>query len=259
MTTDALTVQDASYRAGDRHLLREINLRIAPGAITVIAGPNGAGKSTLLGLLTGSQRPASGEVHLLGKPLASYRPADLAKVRGVMPQDIHVDVPMQVGQIVALGRFPHRKTSTKQEDDALIAAALAETETTGLVNRFYHTLSGGERARVALARLLVQEAAVMVLDEPIASLDPKHQYLVLDILRQRADAGAAVIVVLHDLHLSRTYADHAVLLRSGTVAAAGPASTVLSEETLEQVFDIPFLRGTLTNGNEVIVPANHLG
>lgn len=259
MTRNALTVSNASYRAGARNLVQNVNLHIASGSITVIAGPNGAGKSTLLGLLTGSLKPAEGEVHLLGKPLASYRPADLAKVRGVMPQDIHVDVPMRVAQIVALGRFPHRKTSTKQHDDALIAAALEETETAGLTRRYYHTLSGGERARVALARLLVQEANVMVLDEPIASLDPKHQYLVLDILRKRADAGAAVIVVLHDLHLSRTYADAAVLLRNGTVVATGAAHTVLSEDTLEGVFDIPFQRGTLMNGSEVIVPTNHVG
>lgn len=259
MTTDAITVVNASYRAGSRHLLRDVNVRIAGSAITVIAGPNGAGKSTLLGLLTGSLRPASGEVHLRGKSLNAYRPADLAQIRGVMPQDLHVDVPMRVSQIVALGRFPHRKTSTKKHDEALIAAALAETETTGLTHRYYHTLSGGERARVALARLLVQEAAVMVLDEPIASLDPKHQYLVLDILRKRADAGAAVIVVLHDLHLSRTYADDAVLLRNGTVAAVGSASSVLSEDALERVFDIPFLRGELTNGSEVIVPTNRVG
>lgn len=259
MTTDAIAVVNASYRAGARNLVHGVDLRIALGAITVIAGPNGAGKSTLLGLLTGSLKPAEGEVHLLGKPLNVYRPADLAKVRGVMPQDIHVDVPMRVSQIVALGRFPHRKTSTKKEDEALIAAALEETETAGLARRYYHTLSGGERARVALARLLVQEADVMVLDEPIASLDPKHQYLVLEILRQRADAGAAVIVVLHDLHLARTYADYAVLLRNGTVGAAGPASTVLSEAALERVFDIPFLRGELANGSEVIVPTNRLG
>lgn len=256
---NAMQLQNVVVHAGGKVLLNNVSFTVPTKAITVIAGPNGAGKSTLLRVLTGERTPQSGTVHLHGRPLRAYPRDELAKLRGVMPQDIRLDVPMRVREVVALGRFPHRKTSTKEKDRTVIAAALKHTDTAHLASRLYDTLSGGERARVAVARLLVQQAKVMILDEPIASLDPKHQYLVLELLRQRAAAGAAVVVVLHDLHLAREYAEHAVLIKQGTVVATGNASAVLVPTQLATVFDTEFAIGTLANGSSVIVPTAPTG
>lgn len=256
---NAMELESVAVHAGSKALLSNVSFTVPKQAITVIAGPNGAGKSTLLSVLTGERAPRAGTVHLHGEPLRSYPRAELARLRGVMPQDIRLDVPMRVHEVVALGRFPHRKTSTKQTDRTLIAEALADTDTAHLAGRLYDTLSGGERARVAVARLLVQQAKVMILDEPIASLDPKHQYLVLELLRTQAVAGAAVVIVLHDLHLAREYAHHAVLVKSGEVEAAGEATTVLVPARLTQVFDTEFATGTLGNGKTVIVPTAPTG
>ena len=250
----AITLRNVAVHASNQPLLTSVSFSVPTSAITVVAGPNGAGKSTLLGVLTGERSPRTGTVELFGQPLRAYARAELAKLRAVMPQDIRLDVPMRVREVVALGRFPHRKTSTQQADNAHITRALEHTATAHLASRLYHSLSGGERARVAVARLLVQEAPVMILDEPIASLDPKHQYLVLELLQRTAAEGAAVIVVLHDLHLAREYAQHAVLLKQGAVAAAGSARDVLTPRRLAAVFDTAFASGTLANGKNVIVP-----
>lgn len=251
---NAITLANVAIRAGAKALLEDVSVTVPKQGITVVAGPNGAGKSTLLSVLTGERTPHVGTVQVFGQPLRLHSRGDLARLRGVMPQDIRLDVPMRVSEVVALGRFPHRKTSTKRTDDILIAQALDRTDTVHLAGRLYDSLSGGERARVAVARLLVQQAPILLLDEPIASLDPKHQYLVLELLQAEAQAGAAVVIVMHDLHLAREYAQHAVLLKHGTVAAAGPANEVLTTAQLRTVFDTEFASGTLANGKNVIVP-----
>ncbi len=230
-----------SVAAGDKLLIEDISISARPGEITAIAGPNGAGKSTLLKALAGDLEAASGAILLDGRPLSAYRPRDLARLRAVLPQQTLLTFAFTVEEVVAMGRHPHHGAATGDHasNQAAIEQAMQTTETTPLAQRTYPTLSGGEQSRANLARVLAQETPVLLLDEPTAALDIRHQHLVLDIARELADAGATVVAVLHDLNLAAVYADQLILLDWGRVAASGPPREVLTAERLRSVFACP--------------------
>lgn len=231
-----LSARDATVRFGDRTILDAVSLAAEPGSLHALLGPNGAGKSTLLGLLSGDVTPASGSVTLGGRELGDWRPRDLARERAVLTQQNTVTFPFTAHQIIEMGRAPWQRTPAEDEDDAAIAEAVAQTDVAHLLQRPIQALSGGERARVALARVLAQRAPIILLDEPTAALDLRHQEDVLRIARDRARAGDAVIVVLHDLNLAAAYADRLTLLAHGSIAATGHANEVLTAERVERVY-----------------------
>lgn len=239
---EVLRAEGVSMTRAGRDALRGVDVRLTAGSVTVLAGPNGAGKSTLLAVLSGDLRPDRGRVLLAGRDLHAWAPAELARRRAVMPQETLLSFAFTAEEVVRMGRQAAPRVGRERAavDDAVVSASMRATETTPLGQRIFPTLSGGEKARVTLARVLAQESPLLFLDEPTASLDPRHQHLVMMIARRAADAGGAVLAVLHDLNLAAQYADQVVLLREGVVRAAAPPVEVLTAETLESVFDTPF-------------------
>lgn len=237
---EALTFDSLTIALAGRPVLRDVTAVFRPGRVTAILGPNGAGKSTLVKAAAALVAPQSGCVRLAGRDIAALPPRERARRIGYLPQDAAVHWNVAAREIVALGRAPHRApfAALGARDHAAIAEAIAATEIAALLDRPIGELSGGERARVLLARVLAGEPAWLLADEPLASLDPAHQIDILDRLRARAAAGTGVVIVLHDLLQAGRAADDVLLLKHGAVAAFGPAAEVLTPERLGAVFDI---------------------
>ncbi|NGN64269.1 heme ABC transporter ATP-binding protein [Streptomyces sp. A7024] len=229
----------ASVRLGGRMVLDGVDMSVSAGEVLALVGPNGAGKSTLLAALAGDIAPEEGEIRIAGRPAAAWSAPELALRRAVLPQAAAVSFPFTVADVVRMGRAPWSGTPAEDEDDTAVASALSATELTDYADRPFTALSGGEKARAALARVLAQHTDLLLLDEPTAALDLRHQELVLRLARARAAAGAAVVVVLHDLGLAAAYADRAAVLHEGRVAAAGPPAEVFDEALLTKVYRQP--------------------
>lgn len=244
--------RNLSVLRGNKTLLDDVSVDLRAGELTVVVGPNGAGKSTLLRTLSGELTPTRGEVSFFERSLASWEPRELARRRAVVAQHVHVAFPWSVWDLVALGRMPH-DTSAK-DDERIVHDALARVGLGGLAHRTSNQLSGGELQRVHLARALVQlgdgKDAVLLLDEPTASLDPAHQYETLRLARDLARQGHGVLCILHDLALAARYADRALVLQAGRCVRQGPARDVLEPELLAEVFEIRTLRHTHQTGEE---------
>lgn len=222
-----------------RVLLDEVDFEIESGEVVALLGPNGAGKSTLLACLAGDRTPTSGDVELDGAPLSTWSPRQRAQRRAVLTQQAQVAFPFTAAEVVRMGRAPWAGTPEAATDSAVVDASLREADVADLADRTFPALSGGERARVAFARLLAQRTPVLLLDEPTAALDLGHQEQLLQTVRARADAGAAVVVVVHDLSLAAAWADRVVLLHGGRTVATGSARAVLTEETVSRVYGHP--------------------
>jgi iron complex transport system ATP-binding protein len=236
----SLAADRAGVAISGHTLLREASVTIAAGRFVALVGPNGSGKSTLLRLLAGIWPPTCGVVTLDGVPLARLRRRDLARAIALVPQDTHVAFAFTVREVVAMGRHAHlgRFDREGDRDREAISQAMARADVSTLADRDATALSGGERQRVLIARSLATEARHLLLDEPTASLDVAHALDVLALCRRLADEGHAVAVALHDLNLARRFATDAVLLREGTVAAAGPTAKVLSPDAVSDVFGV---------------------
>ncbi|MFJ9621793.1 heme ABC transporter ATP-binding protein [Streptomyces sp. NPDC101181] len=228
-----------SVRLGGRQVLDSVDLTAHAGEVVALVGPNGAGKSTLLAALAADLPAGSGEVRIDGRPATAWSAPELALRRSVLPQSAALSFPFPVEDVVRMGRAPWSGTEREDEDDAAVATAMAATEVTRFAGRPFSALSGGEKARVALARVLAQRAPLMLLDEPTAALDLRHQELVLRICRERAAAGDAVVVVLHDLGLAAAHADRAAVLHDGRIAELGPPERVFTGELLGEVYRQP--------------------
>ncbi|MFD0267365.1 heme ABC transporter ATP-binding protein [Streptomyces sp. NPDC127106] len=236
-------------RLGGRAVLAGIDLAARAGEVLALVGPNGAGKSTLLAALAADLPAASGTVRIDGRPAGAWAAPELALRRAVLPQAAELSFPFTVAEVVAMGRAPWAGTGVAgaagaadadaDADGEAVARAMAATEVSGFADRPFTALSGGERARVALARVLAQQAPLLLLDEPTAALDLRHQELVLRICRERAAAGDAVVAVLHDLGLAAAYADRIAVLEGGRIAADGPPAKVLRADLLSQVYRQP--------------------
>jgi iron complex transport system ATP-binding protein len=224
---------------GDRAILDQASIEVSAGEIHALVGPNGAGKSTLFGVLAGDVSPHAGSVALDGTPITGIRPQELARARAVLLQENAVSFPFSAEQVVRMGRAPWARTGADDDDDEIVAASMAATEVLPLAARSVTSLSGGERARVALARVLAQRTGILLLDEPTAALDLKHHEDVMRLIRAQADAGIAVAIVLHDLNAALAHADRVTLLDGGRVAASGTAAEVLTAERIEAVYGQP--------------------
>ncbi|NEW37802.1 heme ABC transporter ATP-binding protein [Nocardia cyriacigeorgica] len=222
-----------------RRVLTEVDFAVAAGEVVALVGPNGAGKSTLLAVLAGELAPADGVVELDGRAVTHWSPLDMARRRAVLPQSHTVGFPFSAGAVVAMGRAPWQRTAMREHDDEIVASAMAATDVTHLAEQAFPTLSGGERARVALARVLAQSTSTLLLDEPTAALDLGHQESVLRLAAERARAGSAVVVVLHDLGVAAAYADRVAVLDGGRIAADGPPRDILTTELLTRVYQYP--------------------
>jgi iron complex transport system ATP-binding protein len=239
-----LSARDIIVRAGSTELLRSVSIDAAPGEVLGLIGPNGAGKSTLMRVMAGVKTADQGTVLYDGRTAAQMGRRVLARRLAFLPQGGGSAWPLSVERLVALGRVPHRGPFGAPDlpGAQAIEQSLAVTDLIDLRQRAVTTLSGGELARTLLARALAVGGDALLADEPVAALDPCHQLEVMAILRQRADAGGTVAVVLHDLALAARFCDRLVLLHQGRIAAQGTPDEVLSDALLAQVYRVRALR-----------------
>lgn len=254
-----LAAANAEARLSGRTVLKDFSLAVAPGEIVVLAGPNGAGKSTALKLLTGLIAPQTGAVTLEDRPLAEYDLRDLARAIAYLPQDRTVHWSMPCERVVALGRLPHRRFSAAESaaDQTAINDAMASMDVSQFSERPIATLSGGERARVLVARALAQQARYIATDEPTAGLDPAHSLRLFQEFKRLSEKGHAIVTALHDLSLAARYATRVVLLKDGACIASGPTAQVLSRENLAKAFSVDAFV-TEIGGFPVVLPVTPL-
>jgi len=247
-----ISVDNIAVQIGNRRILEGVSLFAHAGAVTAIIGPNGSGKSTLLKALC-HDLPYSGAITINGYDVARLDLAHAATLRAVLPQASSLPFPFTVREVVGLGVTAGRPGVPVSALRDLADAALVAVDLVDFAGRFYGELSGGEQQRVQLARVLCQVwvpvldgvPRFLFLDEPVSSLDIRHQLLIMDVARQYAAAGGGVIAILHDLNLAAMYADHIVALREGKVAGAGKPQEVLTDALIARVFDCPLRVGAL--------------
>jgi iron complex transport system ATP-binding protein len=243
--TDALVASGVGFSVGEKALLRDVDVTVAPGKLVGVIGPNGAGKTTLLRLLSGELRPSAGHVSLGGTPLPDLPRRERARRLAVLPQQSSLAFPMTALEVVLLGRAPHVLRSRESKDDFAIALdALEATEAVHLADRRYPSLSGGEKSRVQTARVLAQiwhssreTPCHLLLDEPTAALDIAHQHTLLEYSREFARTRhTGVLAILHDLNLASQYADEILVLNGGRTVGNGPPAEVLNPALLRKAF-----------------------
>ena len=237
-----LALTNISVKRGHRWILSDVDLHVGPGEVLALCGPNGAGKSTLLKVASGEIVPTSGRVELHQRSMASFDSKALAGARAVLPQHCTVPFAFTAEDIVRLGRVPFDDEHHPQTK-ALIAQALDAVGATHFAAAPFNQLSGGEQQRVQFARVLVQvhaqaQPGVLFLDEPTSSLDPASQHQVLQLAVERARAGLAVVVVVHDVNLASRYASHIHFLREGKTVASGKTREVLTPKTIARVYSV---------------------
>ncbi|WP_273821045.1 heme ABC transporter ATP-binding protein [Pseudomonas asplenii] len=239
-----LRAQKLTVCRGAKTVLADIDLELKPGELLGVLGPNGAGKSTLLGALCGELAPSQGRVWLGGQPLAHWQGTQRAQRLAVLPQTSTLDFAFRVEEVVGMGRLPHQTGQVR--DREIVSEALQAADATHLAGRSYLALSGGERQRIHLARVLAQlwpghSGQTLLLDEPTSMLDPLHQHTTLQAIREFADRGAAVLIILHDLNLAARYCDRLLLLEHGCPRALASPAEVLQADMLKTVFGLEVL------------------
>ena len=230
--------------------LDAVDVTVGAGGIHALVGPNGSGKSTLLAVLAGDLSPDSGSVLINGEEWSRIGAREAARRRALLAQETPLAFPFTVREVVSWGRLPWRGTDAATEDEQVVAEVIAEHDLGALLDRPVTALSGGERARVHLARVLAQRAPVLLLDEADAALDLAGQAHLDAAVRRRRDAGDTIVIVGHDLGRLAALADSATLLARGRVVAQGPASTTLTAEALTRAYGVP-VSTTTTDGRRV--------
>lgn len=254
-----IVARGISHEVEGRTILEGIDLHLETGALTALVGPNGAGKSTLIRILAGDTRPTRGRVFVQGCPMADFKPAQLALIRAVLPQQTRLEFAFSVRQVVELGRYAHTRgrRAPSRDDSEAIDAAMVETGVTSLTHLLYPTLSVGEQALVMIARVLAQQTPVLFLDEPTASLDIRHQHRVMEVVRRRARRGTTVLAVLHDLNLAARYADRIGIIDAGCLRALGAPDEVLQPALLSDVYHHPIDVFDHPSGNGLLVTVSN--
>jgi iron complex transport system ATP-binding protein len=256
-STHRIEARGVSLRIAGLPIVAPIDRVWQTGKVSAILGPNGAGKSSLLSLLSLERRASTGAITINERPAGSYTSAELARFRAVMPQASQVAFDFKVQEVVELGRYPHRLRPSRDED-VIASRAMALTQVDHLALRSFNTLSGGEKARVHLARALTQiwepqlplGGRWLLLDEPTAALDLAHQQAVMQTVRRWAlEEGVGVIMVLHDLNLALRYTDEVVVLNGGRLVAAGSTLSTLQPELIDQVWGVRSSLETRADGS----------
>lgn len=248
-----LTVQ---YPGSIRPAVRGVSVEVAPGELVAIAGPNGSGKTTLIRAMLGLTPTASGTAEVEGRDVRQWRRGTLARAVGVVTQREEMVFPLRVSEMVLLGRYARLGplSPVTDEDRAAVSSALARCDVSGLADRRVDELSGGELQRVRVARALAQEPRALVLDEPTASLDVRHEMQLFELIRDLASSGLAALIVTHQLNLAARFADQILLLDEGRTVAMGPPIAVLTHDTIARVFRWPVALTTWRDGSPQIVP-----
>lgn len=238
--TPAIHTRDLSFAYKDRAVLHRISLSVANGEMVGILGPNGSGKTTLLKILSAVLR-GQGEVKLNGRNIAAYARRELSRLFAVVQQEARINFPYTAAEIVLMGRASyHSPFALEGKKDIEVARASMDlTDSLSLSNRYLHELSGGEKQRVMIARALAQEPEILLLDEPSAFLDLKHQVQVFELLRRlNRERDLTIVAALHDLNLAALFFSRLIMLRDGKIYRDGAPSEVLTEKTIEEVYGI---------------------
>lgn len=234
-----LSASGLSFSLAGRQILRSVTLSAQKGTVLGLIGPNGAGKSTLLRILAGLAAPEEGELRLGDQNLAKASAHWRARQIAFMPQDIIKPPPMSVRHVAALGRLAHGESGGAACQHPIVTEALRKTGLSDIAERPAHRLSGGERARLALCRMLCVDARVLLADEPIAALDPAHALMMMSVLKQAAhQEGRTVVIVLHDLALAARFCDTLALMQDGAIRAQGGPEEVLAEPLVRNVYHV---------------------
>ena len=240
-----LSANQIWVNAGPKVLVEAVSVEVKPGEVVAIVGANGAGKSTTLKALSGEIPLSSGEVRLYDKPLDAWSALDRAQRLAILPQSSSLSFGLTVEDIVMLGRMPFRHEMTRADSKVFVDQAMERTGITHLAQRAYPSLSGGERLRTHLARVIAQilgdgetEGRILLLDEPTSSLDLHHQLRILEIARTLASEGVGVLTILHDLNLTMRFSDRVYIMKDGRVLCGGGTREVLTTEAIEAAFGL---------------------
>jgi iron complex transport system ATP-binding protein len=239
-----LELINVSFKYDQTWVLRSITLSVNQGEIIGVIGPNGSGKSTLLRLISGVLEPNEGQIDLMGKNLHKMSRKEIAKMIGVVPQNIQLSFPFTVREVVVMGRAPHLKWFQRENktDFETVERALSYANMLDLADRMMDELSGGERQRAFIAKALAQEPKLLLLDEPIAHLDINYQFEILDLVRKlNRERGLTIILVSHDINLASEYCDRLAIFKAGELFAIGSAKEVITEENIMQGYGIPVI------------------
>lgn len=248
---------DIGCKRGKKTVLEGVNLDIKSGEIIALVGPNGAGKSTLLSVLAGDLPYSSGSVEVLGRGLQELSTRELAHRRAVLTQSNHVGFEFFVEEVIEMGRAPWTRTDYSAEDEDAIAEAIELMGVEKFLKKLFNQLSGGEKARVSMTRVLAQRTPVIMLDEPTAALDIQYQERLMQVVRQRVCQNVGAVVVLHDLGLAAAYADRMVVLADGKLVAQGTPREVLTADMLSEVYNTPVHIVEDGFGSFQVVPVRH--
>jgi iron complex transport system ATP-binding protein len=256
----ALSVRNLTLALDGRDVLKDICFDAAPGEVIGVIGPNGAGKTTLLRAIAGVIPHLAGEITLQGEPVTALAARDRARRIAYLGQEEATQWAISCETLVGLGRLPHRPSwqGPSAADRAAVTSALGACDALQFADRPVNRLSGGERARVLLARALAVEADFLLADEPTAGLDPAHALQVMGVLAERAEAGSGVIVTLHDLTNALRYCHRLILLCDGAIAADGAPDAVLSPDNLARIYGIRAHAG-IAAGKPFVVPLSRTG
>ena len=235
-----LKVRNIVVKYDAREVIREVSFDLREGRIIALLGPNGAGKTTLIRTLNGSVPLAAGDIKLEDKPLQKMSRREIARSIAVVAQENETKFPVTVLEFVLAGRFVHGRAFGWESDADIRAArtSLKECHLSEFEDRLMNELSGGERQRVVLARAIATAARILLLDEPTANLDLAHQALMFRLIRERCGSGAASVVITHDLNLAAEFADEIIMLKSGSVFAKGRPSEILTQQNIDEVYDV---------------------
>lgn len=246
----ALIATALSHSIAGRAIVRYASLSVAPGELVALLGPNGAGKTTLLRLMLGLER-GGGAVTLDGRDARAMSAAERARAIAYLPQARPLAWPMPVRDVVALGRFAYGAAPGRlgARDAAAVERAMKACDLEALAERPANTLSGGEAARMHFARALAAETPLLAADEPVAALDPRQQFRVMDLIRAYVDAGGGAVVVLHDLALAARFADRLVWMKDGAILADGPVRETLTVARIAEVYGV---RSRIVAGEDVL-------
>jgi len=245
-----IQVNNLKFAYRDEDVIKDISCQFFPGRFYAIIGPNGSGKSTFIKLLNRILKPGGGRVCIDGKPIENYRRKQLARIIGYVPQSEERRLPLTVFDTVMVGRRPHLGWTPGRKDHLKVEETIREFSLDHLAFRPADELSGGELQRVHIARALVQEPRILILDEPTSSLDLKHQIEVMKLLREISHSGITVIMAIHDLNLAFRYADRFVFLKNGNVLANG-GDEIITEDNIEKLYEVGIKK--IDNGNYVYV------
>jgi iron complex transport system ATP-binding protein len=251
-----IKARNVSVAIAGKTIVSGVDFVVRPGETSVIVGPNGSGKTTFLRALSGDLG-YRGMIAINGRDLSVLKPFEAAAMRAVLPQATALSFPFTVLEVVRLGLLGGFSGMTEREAQTLPEQALARVDLEGFAGRFYQELSGGEQQRVQLARVLCQvwkpvldgRPRYLFLDEPVSSLDIRHQLVIMNIARDFAERGGGVVAILHDLNLAAMFADRIFVMHRGRLAAAGSPAEVLRDDLMAQVFGCPLKVGTLPAGN----------